>query len=333
MRILVTGSAGHLGEALVRTLRDREARGRRPRHPGSPYTDHVGSIADRARASGAAWPASTRCCTPPRCTNRTSRPTAGRTSSTPTSPARSTCWKRRLPRASGPSSTPAPPACSATRWRRPPGAPAAWVTEDVTPVPKNIYGVTKAAAEDLCQLFHRNQGLPASCCAPRASSPRRTTTGGARRLCRRQPQGERISPPPRRHRGHGQRASARARARAGARLPQIHHQRDDAVHARGPARRCARDAPAVVRRRRARLRGRIRAARLAMFPRIDRVYVNERARASSAGGRATISRACSSACRAGETRAARWRGRSAPRATTPPIRGRSLSGRRALSGE
>ncbi|WP_282609204.1 NAD(P)-dependent oxidoreductase [Pelagibius sp. Alg239-R121] len=42
----------------------------------------------------------------------------------------------------------------------PPGAPAAWITEGVMPAPKNIYGVTKAAAEDLCQLFHRNQGLP-----------------------------------------------------------------------------------------------------------------------------------------------------------------------------
>jgi UDP-glucose 4-epimerase len=41
----------------------------------------------------------------------------------------------------------------------PPGAPAAWITEEVTPVPKNIYGVTKTAAEDLCHLFHRNQGL------------------------------------------------------------------------------------------------------------------------------------------------------------------------------
>jgi UDP-glucose 4-epimerase len=41
----------------------------------------------------------------------------------------------------------------------PPGAPAAWITEDVTPVPKNIYGVTKVAAEDLCELFHRF-GLP-----------------------------------------------------------------------------------------------------------------------------------------------------------------------------
>jgi nucleoside-diphosphate-sugar epimerase len=43
----------------------------------------------------------------------------------------------------------------------PPGEPAAWITEDVTAVPKNIYGVTKAAAEDLCQLFARNHSLRA----------------------------------------------------------------------------------------------------------------------------------------------------------------------------
>jgi nucleoside-diphosphate-sugar epimerase len=42
----------------------------------------------------------------------------------------------------------------------PTGAPAAWVDEAITPIPKNIYGVTKAAAEDLCQLFHRNNALP-----------------------------------------------------------------------------------------------------------------------------------------------------------------------------
>jgi nucleoside-diphosphate-sugar epimerase len=42
----------------------------------------------------------------------------------------------------------------------PPDAPAAWVTEAVRPVPKNIYGVTKLAAEDLCELFHRRAGLP-----------------------------------------------------------------------------------------------------------------------------------------------------------------------------
>jgi UDP-glucose 4-epimerase len=40
------------------------------------------------------------------------------------------------------------------------GAPAAWITEDVVPIPKNIYGATKIAAEDLCKLFHRNQALP-----------------------------------------------------------------------------------------------------------------------------------------------------------------------------
>jgi UDP-glucose 4-epimerase len=30
----------------------------------------------------------------------------------------------------------------------------------VVPVPKNIYGATKLAAEDLCQLVHREHGLP-----------------------------------------------------------------------------------------------------------------------------------------------------------------------------
>lgn len=40
------------------------------------------------------------------------------------------------------------------------GEPAVWVTEEVVPSPKNIYGVTKTAAEDLCQLFHRNYDLP-----------------------------------------------------------------------------------------------------------------------------------------------------------------------------
>lgn len=43
--------------------------------------------------------------------------------------------------------------------RPPPGSPAAWITEDVVPIPKNIYGVTKTAAEALCHLFHRKHGL------------------------------------------------------------------------------------------------------------------------------------------------------------------------------
>jgi UDP-glucose 4-epimerase len=42
----------------------------------------------------------------------------------------------------------------------PPRAPAAWITEDVVPLPRNIYGVTKIAAENLCELFHGLSGLP-----------------------------------------------------------------------------------------------------------------------------------------------------------------------------
>lgn len=41
-----------------------------------------------------------------------------------------------------------------------PDAPAAWITEDVAAIPRNIYGATKAAAEDLCELISRDHGLP-----------------------------------------------------------------------------------------------------------------------------------------------------------------------------
>ncbi|MEO1136462.1 MAG: NAD(P)-dependent oxidoreductase [Pseudomonadota bacterium] len=41
-----------------------------------------------------------------------------------------------------------------------PGAPAVRVTEALTPIPKNIYGVTKLTAENLCALFHQDYKLP-----------------------------------------------------------------------------------------------------------------------------------------------------------------------------
>jgi nucleoside-diphosphate-sugar epimerase len=41
-----------------------------------------------------------------------------------------------------------------------PGEPATWITEDVTPIPRNVYGVTKTSAEALCELVHRDHGLP-----------------------------------------------------------------------------------------------------------------------------------------------------------------------------
>ena len=37
---------------------------------------------------------------------------------------------------------------------------AAWLTEDMSPEPRNIYGVTKLSAEHLCRLFHIEHRLP-----------------------------------------------------------------------------------------------------------------------------------------------------------------------------
>jgi UDP-glucose 4-epimerase len=39
-------------------------------------------------------------------------------------------------------------------------ARAAWITEDLNPEPRNIYGVTKLAAEHLCRLHNLQFGLP-----------------------------------------------------------------------------------------------------------------------------------------------------------------------------
>ncbi|HEY8920054.1 MAG TPA: NAD-dependent epimerase/dehydratase family protein, partial [Chitinophaga sp.] len=47
MKVLVTGSAGHLGEALVRTLRDMQYEVISLDILASPFTTHTGSIVDR----------------------------------------------------------------------------------------------------------------------------------------------------------------------------------------------------------------------------------------------------------------------------------------------
>src|SRR5688500_16924603 len=47
MTILVTGSAGHLGEALMRTLRQAGRHSMGIDHRKSAFTDEVGSITDR----------------------------------------------------------------------------------------------------------------------------------------------------------------------------------------------------------------------------------------------------------------------------------------------
>src|SRR5258708_23531685 len=48
MKVLVTGSAGHLGEALVRTLQELKYEVLGLDILESPFTTHIGSIADRS---------------------------------------------------------------------------------------------------------------------------------------------------------------------------------------------------------------------------------------------------------------------------------------------
>jgi UDP-glucose 4-epimerase len=159
MKILVTGSAGHLGEALVRSLQGQGQDVVGLDIIESPFTTLHGSIADRASVrramTGVALvyhPATLH------------KPHVGTHSRQDFVDTNITGTLNLLEEAASvgvrafiyTSTT----SVFGDALIPPEGAPAAWVTEDVRPVPKNIYGVTKGAAEDLCQLFHRNQGLP-----------------------------------------------------------------------------------------------------------------------------------------------------------------------------
>jgi len=159
--ILVTGSAGHLGEALVRTLQaaGRPARGvdLRP----TPFTDIVGSVADPEVAAAcmdgvdAVIHAAT--LHKPHVATHTRQAFVDTNISGTLRLLEASAAAGGRVRAFIYTST---TSAFGDALVPPPGAPAAWITEDVPPVPKNIYGVTKRAAEDLCQLAHRNQHLP-----------------------------------------------------------------------------------------------------------------------------------------------------------------------------
>lgn len=159
MKVLVTGSSGHLGEALVRSLRDRghEAVGLDVL-PG-PFTDRVGSVADRdlVRQAMAGAQAVLHAAT----LHKPHVATHGRQDFVDTNITGTLNLLEEATAAGiGAFVFTSTTSVFGDALVPPAGAPAAWVTEDVVPVPKNIYGVTKAAAEDQCQLAHRNQGLP-----------------------------------------------------------------------------------------------------------------------------------------------------------------------------
>jgi nucleoside-diphosphate-sugar epimerase len=158
--VLVTGSSGHLGEALVRTLQVQRRETVGIDVLPSALTHQIGSITDRAFVrrcmKGVTTVLHTAALHKPHVATHSRQDfvdvnisgtlnlleeaaAAGVTAFVYTSTT-SVFGDALVP---------------------PPGEPAAWITEDVTVVPKNIYGVTKAAAEDLCQLFARNHSLRA----------------------------------------------------------------------------------------------------------------------------------------------------------------------------
>lgn len=158
MKILVTGSSGHLGEAMVRSLREsgHEVVGMDIKE--SAFTDVVGSVDDTGSVSECMKDVQvvyhTATLHKPHVATHSMQDFIDTNVS-------GTLTLLQAAKANGikafifTSTT----SVFGDALRPLAGTPAAWVTEDVKPIPKNIYGVTKMAAEDLCLLFHRKQGL------------------------------------------------------------------------------------------------------------------------------------------------------------------------------
>jgi UDP-glucose 4-epimerase len=158
MTILVTGSSGHLGEAVMRLLADRGVAARGLDRVAGPCTSHVGTITDRdfvrAAIAGARGVIHTATLHKPHVATH-SRQDFVDTNITGTLTLLEAAVAAGIDRFVFTSTTSA----FGDALSPPPDAPAAWIEESVTPVPKNIYGVTKTAAEDLCALARRRDGL------------------------------------------------------------------------------------------------------------------------------------------------------------------------------
>lgn len=159
MAILVTGSSGHLGEALMRTLRaQKQLVTGLDVMPGT-YTDRVGSVADPAAAAlamrGVVTVIHTATLHKPHVVSH------ARDAFVETNVMGTLVLLEEAARVGVKSFVMTSTTSTFGDALKPPsGAPAAWIDEQVVPVPKNIYGVTKTAAEDLCRLFFRNEQLP-----------------------------------------------------------------------------------------------------------------------------------------------------------------------------
>ncbi len=158
-RILVTGSAGHLGEALARVLREQGHDVVGLDVLSSPFTSVTGSVTDRATvraclagASGVLHAATL---------HKPHIGSHGRQAFIDTNVSGTLALLEEAAAAGVRSFVFTSSTSAFGRALTPaPGSPAAWITEDVTPVPRNIYGVTKTAAEDLCRVAGADAGLP-----------------------------------------------------------------------------------------------------------------------------------------------------------------------------
>ena len=159
MKILVTGSAGHLGEALARSLRARGNDILGVDIKESEFTDRVGSIVDRdfvgecMKGVNAVLHAAT--LHKPHVATHT-RQAFLDTNITGTL----NLLEASLHEDVGAFVFTSTTSTFGDALRPGPGEPAVWVTEELRPSARNIYGVTKLAAENLCRMFHRNHGLP-----------------------------------------------------------------------------------------------------------------------------------------------------------------------------
>ena len=155
----MTGSSGHLGEALVRVLRGRGREVVGLDLLASPFTTVTGPVTDRAvvrrclAGVGAVLHAAT-----------LHKPHIGsheRQAFVDTNVSGTLTLLEESVAAGGGSFVFTSSTSVFGRALTPlPGEAATWITEDVTPVPRNIYGVTKAAAEDLCEIIAHDHGLP-----------------------------------------------------------------------------------------------------------------------------------------------------------------------------
>ena len=159
MRTLVTGSSGHLGQALVRTLRAAGESVVGVDVKAGEATDVVASVSDRDAMAALVADADailhTATLHKPHIVTH-SRQQFVDTNVSGTLALLDAAVEHGCERFVFVSTT------SVFGHAMRPGSdvPSAWVHEDLVPVPRNIYGVTKSCAEQLCELAHGRDGLP-----------------------------------------------------------------------------------------------------------------------------------------------------------------------------